>query len=99
MFPEHSKFILDQEVKKMTKIVISEIKSDVGLRDISELERVNVLGGRLPNETEITVILALDQKNPPIAKQYTGDLLADRPTAVNIAVILGNNNNVGQVVQ
>jgi hypothetical protein len=86
------------EVPKVSNLIIAEIENDSDLNNMSDWDQKKILGGRLPNETEITIVLALDKKNPAIARQYTGDLLADRPTAVNIAVVLGDNNKVGQVV-
>jgi hypothetical protein len=81
---------------KVSKLLIAELSGIKDLKTIDDAEQERICGGHLPNETELTVILALNQKDPNLGRTYTGDLLADRPATVNIAVVLGSNDKVGQ---
>jgi hypothetical protein len=80
----------------VSKLLIAKLSGIKDLKTIDDVEQEQIWGGRLPNETELTIILALDQKDPKLGRTYTSDLLANRPVTVNIALVLGSNNQVGQ---
>ncbi len=80
----------------MAKLLITKLLGIKDLKTIDDAEQEQICGGRLPNETELTIILALNQNDPKLGRTYTSDILANRPVTVNIALVLGSNNQVGQ---
>ncbi len=73
---------------------------DIQVNDLSEIDNKtlkSIKGGRLPNDNELAIILALRNTHP--SRSLTGAVLDNKSIAINIAIFgPGSGGNIGQQI-